>query len=61
VSFNRESNDDHFTVIQLILKTGRLPEKADCWECHQPKLFHYTSAEFLSLTGLKKTNLSSMI
>ena len=61
VVFNRESNDDHFTVIQLILKTGRLPEKADCWECYQPKFFHYTAAKFLQLTGLENTNPSSMI
>ena len=61
VCFNRESNDDHFTVIQLILKTNRLPEKTDCWECYQPKLFHFTSAEFLRLTGLEHTNPSSMI
>jgi hypothetical protein len=61
VAFNRQSNDDHFTVIQLILKTGRLPQKADCWECYQPKLFHYTAAEFLKLTGLQNTNPGSMI
>jgi hypothetical protein len=61
VLFTRESNDDHFAVIQLILKTNRLPEKADCWECFQPKLFHYTSAEFLRLTGLVHTNASTMI
>ena len=48
-------------VIQLILKTNRLPEKADCWECYQPKLFHYTSAEFLRLTGLENTNMGAMI
>ena len=61
VSFNRESNDDHFTVIQLILKTDRLPEKADCWECYQPKLFHYTAAKFLQLTGLENANPGTMI
>jgi|GEM_PF-4889979 hypothetical protein len=61
VVFNRKSNDDHFTVIQLILNTKRLPEKADCWECYQPKLFHYTAAKFLQLTGLENTNPSSMI
>lgn len=61
VLFNRESNDDHFAVIQLILRTDRLPEKADCWECYQPKLFHYVSAEFLQLAGLADANQSSMI
>ncbi|MGD0878009.1 MAG: glycosyltransferase family 39 protein [Anaerolineales bacterium] len=61
VVFNRESNDDHFAVIQLILKTERLPEKADCWECYQPKLFHFTAAKFLQLTGQENSNPSSMI
>ncbi len=61
VSYNRQSNDDHFTVIQLILKTGRLPEKADCWECFQPKLFTYTAAKVLQLTGLNNTNPERMI
>jgi hypothetical protein len=61
VLVNRESNDDHFAVILRILKTDRLPEKADCWECYQPKLFHYTSAKFLQLTGLDNTNRGSMI
>jgi hypothetical protein len=61
VWFNREANDNHFEVIQLILNTNRLPEKADCWECFQPKLFHYTSAEFLRLTGLEKESPSVMI
>jgi hypothetical protein len=61
VIFNRDSNDDHFAVIQLILKTDRLPEKADCWECYQPKFFHYTAAKFLQLSGLENSNPSSMI
>ena len=61
VVFNRESNDDHFAVIQLILKTDRLPEKADCWECYQPKLFHFTAAKFLQLTGRENSDPSSMI
>lgn len=58
---NRQSNDDHFEVIQLILKTGRLPVKPDCWECYQPKLFHYTTAKFLQITGLENTSQDSMI
>jgi hypothetical protein len=61
VLFNRESNDDHFTVIQLILRTDRLPQKADCWECYQPKLFHFVSAEFLRTAGLANANQSIMI
>jgi hypothetical protein len=51
VSFNREANDDHMQVISLIIKSGTLPNKSDCWECYQPKLFHYTAAKILQLTG----------
>lgn len=61
VVFNRDSNDDHFEVIQLILKTNHLPQKADCWECYQPKFFHYTAAKFLQLTGLENANPGTMI
>ncbi|MGB8213226.1 MAG: glycosyltransferase family 39 protein [Anaerolineales bacterium] len=61
VSVNRQSNDNHFTVIQLILETGRLPEKPDCWECYQPKLFHYTAAKLLQLTGLENAGQDTMI
>lgn len=57
VRFNRQSNDDHIEVIQLILKSDRLPEKSDCNECYQPKLFHFTSAKILQLSGLD--NLSN--
>ena len=41
---NREAGDNHMEVARLILSTHRLPAKADCWECFQPKLFHYTVA-----------------
>jgi len=49
VSVNREANDDHYEVVSLILKNGALPEKNNCWECFQPKLFHYTTAQVLQI------------
>ncbi len=36
----------------LILKTGRLPQKDDCWECFQPKLFHLLFAGAIKILGL---------
>jgi Dolichyl-phosphate-mannose-protein mannosyltransferase len=42
--FNRQANDDHMLVVQLMMSTGRLPVVFDCHECFQPKLF-YAAAE----------------
>jgi hypothetical protein len=56
VRFNRQSNDLHMEVIKSILLTNQLPEKPDCFECFQPKLFHYTAAMFLRLTGMENLN-----
>jgi hypothetical protein len=44
---NRQSNDNHMEVVQLILKRGILPSQHDCWECFQPKLYHFTVATLL--------------
>ncbi len=61
VSFNREANDDHVQVISIILKSGTLPDKDNCWECYQPKLFHYTAAKILQLTGADRLSQDRMI
>jgi hypothetical protein len=52
VSVNREANDPHDEVIQYIIEKGTLPDKDECWECFQPKLFHYTAAQILRLPCL---------
>jgi hypothetical protein len=49
---NREANDDHIEVIRLIVEQGRLPLKDDCWECFQPKLFHYSAAGLIKLWAI---------
>lgn len=41
---NQEANDNHMPVIEIIMKEGRLPTKADGWEGFQPKLFHVVVA-----------------
>jgi len=61
VWFNRQSNDNHMQVIQLMLASSRLPQKQDCWECFQPKMFHFTVTkvvQVLGLTGLSLNGLS---
>ncbi|MGD0876816.1 MAG: glycosyltransferase family 39 protein [Anaerolineales bacterium] len=58
---NRQSNDNHMQVVQLMLASTRLPQKPDCWECFQPKLFHFTVTkvvQVLGLTGLSINGLS---
>jgi hypothetical protein len=49
---NREANDDHKQVIQLTLEGNRLPEREDCWECFQPKLYYSMVAAFVQATGI---------
>ena len=49
---NREANDDHMQVVHLILQNGSLPVKADCWECFQPKLFHFSMALLVRFLGV---------
>jgi len=45
--YNRDANDPHMPVIRFLIRNGELPDKSDCWECFQPKLFHYTAAKVL--------------
>ena len=42
---NSESNDDHFSVIDIIRNEGRLPAREECWECFQPKFYHWFIAQ----------------
>jgi hypothetical protein len=52
--FNREANDPHMQVVELILARDRLPNLFDCWSCYHPKAFHATVAwlfELLRPTG----------
>jgi hypothetical protein len=37
---NREAHDNHMEVMHLMLAENRLVERADCWECFQPKLYY---------------------
>jgi hypothetical protein len=54
VSVNRQANDPHDEVISYIIENGSLPEKDDCWECFQPKLFHFTTAMILQIPVLEE-------
>lgn len=52
---NREANDDHMEVINIIADKGIIPEKDDCAECFQPKffyIFHAKAIEFFNISNL---------
>jgi 4-amino-4-deoxy-L-arabinose transferase-like glycosyltransferase len=36
--------DNHFEPILLIMKTGAIPGKDDCWQCYHPAVFYWISA-----------------
>ena len=36
--------DNHFEPILLIMKTGTIPAKNDCWQCYHPPVFYWISA-----------------
>jgi hypothetical protein len=42
--------DDHYQPVRIILREGRLPSAADCWECYQPPLYYVISAGCCALT-----------
>jgi hypothetical protein len=39
-----QAYDDHYEPVRIILKEGRLPSAADCWECYQPPAYYVVSA-----------------
>ena len=41
---NREANDNHMQVAQLMIQWQRLPIMADCRECFHPKFFYAVAA-----------------
>jgi len=60
VWYNRQSNDNHMQVVQLMLASSRLPQKQDCWECFQPKMFHFTVTKVVQVLGLTGLNINGL-
>ena len=58
---NRQANDDHTKVVELILQTHQLPLWHACGECIQPKLFHFTAAMIIESIGLANASRSTLI
>ncbi|MGD0750462.1 MAG: glycosyltransferase family 39 protein [Anaerolineales bacterium] len=47
-------------VVQLMLASSRLPQKQDCWECFQPKLFHFTVTKVVQVLGLSSLSINGL-
>jgi Dolichyl-phosphate-mannose-protein mannosyltransferase len=58
---NREAFDDHIGVVNIILRTNRLPETADCPECFQPKLFYYVASTAIQVAHINLNHENSII
>lgn len=56
---NRQSGDNHMIVIRKIVETDNLPIQIECWECFQPKLYHFVVATLVR--GLALTDLNAQI
>ena len=50
---NRSANDDHISVINLIVDQKVIPEKEDCWSCYQPKLYYLIASGFVKMFHYK--------
>ncbi len=61
VAWNRDANDEHFTVIRLILDQHRLPLRDECWECFQPKAYHAAVAAVLACLGKSGAGNESLL
>src|SRR5690349_8746381 len=51
--YNREANDDHMQVINWILDKHEVPQKEDCWECSQPKLYYLLNASVIRFLNIR--------
>ena len=60
VWYNRQSNDNHMQVVQLMLASARLPQLKDCWECFQPKMFHFTVTKVVQVLGLTRLSINGL-
>jgi hypothetical protein len=50
--YNRQANDNHYQVVQLILEGRSGLTMANCRECFHPKLFYHVCAALIRTLGL---------
>jgi len=53
---NREANDNHFEIIQIMLNENKIPILTDCWECYQPKFYHFFCANIFKFFSIDFIN-----
>ncbi len=58
---NREANDNHLEVVDIILAEESLPMGEDCWECFQPKLYHSFLAGVFTIFSIERTTSRILI
>ena len=51
---NREANDWHMEVVNMIAFQGHFPEHDECSECYQPPFYYVVGAGLLRLLHLTK-------
>ncbi len=49
---NYEANDPHVEVVEWIINHNALPDKDNCWECFQPKLYYIINAGIIQMLGI---------
>ena len=58
---NRQANDDHLRVVELLLQKFRHLSRADCPECFHPKLFYVVCVAILKIMGVPGQTLRVQI
>ncbi len=54
--YNLQANDNHYEVMERI--ENKLPTRLNnCWQCYQPKLYHYLGAQSFKITGIQSFDL----
>ncbi len=55
---NREANDNHLEVVNLIVSENSISTSVErCWECFQPKLYHFLGAWIIKLFSINSENM----
>ena len=60
-TLNIKSNDDHHSVIRILMEERRIPDRDDCWECFQPKLYHLSVAALSTLLAVTEHSIQEKL
>jgi hypothetical protein len=51
----------HLEYVQIVDEENRLPNRQECWECHQPPLYYIISAGIKNVTDRYDPNLTNRV